>query len=849
MYLESPKQQQQQPPLQSTQQSPSHSCSESARQELRPKTPPPNSPPALMQTKPWGAHDKPDVRVERDLTPRASSTPKSRGAAGPKPAVLPWNVSAESKGLTTTLQLEKQHPLVEKTAVYYQGPNRDRSASAGRSVWMQQQSFQHRRIPPSSAAAANNATVSFFGADGSMPSADAFGGTGVASTSDLADLPMQAFSGLSSGLLSVFSAASSIVTSTGGPREGPVDALSQGLQGNMPIIAGVTGTVRRGRSGWSVAAGRVATQPDECAVTVAVRVRPFSVGEKLAEARRIMSADKSRMVVANPSAFADPDALLSSALAGAVPLQLKDSHHTHLFDHCLWSYDPTDAKDEYCDQAGVFDALGRRMLTQVERGKSVSCFAYGQTGSGKTHSLFGSICETQPPAAVEGSSQLGEEQGLLPRVFAGMLEAHKRSYAHDTTVLLSFLEIYNDKMRDLLAGEQDPPATVDSLRARDHPNRGTYVEGLIRRPVKDIGELMHLLQEGHTRRASSWSGWVPTANKSHVVATLELVPTAQLRAELTERRAAVQLAGSAQVVGAPSLPADYVWQSVKVQMCELAGSEVFETATAGETKLIGRSLAAVGTLVSAMARGESAPKLAFRDSTLTWLMRDCLNPASAHCALLATLSPAHTCFDESSKTLNYAERACHIRTRQFRFGEAKVPLTSTSSSAATSSSLTARPKATRSPSAGPMPAFSTSERHPTPSSARKRPAPLKRTPQRGEAEAKSSSAIPSTPSTPSSTRREPPGGEGFDSEMALIFADELRKNYQMLAAQHSGLQRELEDIRTDRDSMLEELHQLYDNGDGPLAEERERRSETEKALMDLQGRTQMLERWVCNLFA
>lgn len=108
----------------------------------------------------------------------------------------------------------------------------------------------------------------------------------------------------------------------------------------------------------------------------------------------------------------------------------------------------------------VFDCVGRDILDNAFQGYNACIFAYGQTGSGKSYTMMG----TQ------------DNKGIIPRLcdelFASI--AAKQSEDLSYKVEVSYMEIYNEKVRDLL----DPKSNKQSLKVREHNVLGPYVDGL-----------------------------------------------------------------------------------------------------------------------------------------------------------------------------------------------------------------------------------------------------------------------------------------------------------------------------------------------------------------------------------
>ncbi|CAE7324789.1 kif1, partial [Symbiodinium pilosum] len=112
---------------------------------------------------------------------------------------------------------------------------------------------------------------------------------------------------------------------------------------------------------------------------------------------------------------------------------------TFAFDRAYWSAKEADA--HYVSQEHLMDDLGHELRSNVLDGYNSCLFAYGQTGSGKTYSVLGS--ETPP-----------ESRGLLPRIVEDIFKTIERAPDEYATTI-SYLEIYNEQIRDLLRTGQE----------------------------------------------------------------------------------------------------------------------------------------------------------------------------------------------------------------------------------------------------------------------------------------------------------------------------------------------------------------------------------------------------------
>ncbi|XP_045502899.1 centromere-associated protein E-like [Colias croceus] len=260
-------------------------------------------------------------------------------------------------------------------------------------------------------------------------------------------------------------------------------------------------------------------------------------------------------------------------------------------------------------QEKVYNTIGRQVLASVSNGISACVLAYGQSATGKTYTMMGT--ETQP--------------GLIPRLCMALGEQNM-----DITV--SFLEIYNERVHDLLASEVLPCNSLPrrkgnawkDLRVREHPNKGPYVQNLRRVLVHDLESLLSVVSEGKRRRRTAATRRNCSSSRSHAV--LELAtPLATLQL--------VDLAGS-----------------------EKAGQEGYACSRQKEGANINKSLVALSNVISALVSGGGPGRFVpYRDSALTWLLKDCFT-GGANTFIIATISPSTACYGESASTLRWAAR-------------------------------------------------------------------------------------------------------------------------------------------------------------------------------------------------
>uniref|UniRef100_A0A8C3TCB8 Kinesin family member 13B n=1 Tax=Chelydra serpentina TaxID=8475 RepID=A0A8C3TCB8_CHESE len=296
------------------------------------------------------------------------------------------------------------------------------------------------------------------------------------------------------------------------------------------------------------------------------------------------------------------------------------------YDHCFWSLDES-VKEKFAGQDVVFKCLGENILQNAFEGYNACIFAYGQTGSGKSYTMMGTA----------------DQPGLIPRLCSGLFERAQKEENEEQSfkVEVSYMEIYNEKVRDLL----DPKGSRQSLKVREHNVFGPYVDGLSKLAVASYKDIESLMSEGNKSRTVAATNMNEESSRSHAV----------FKIILTHTLYDVQSGTSGEKVG-------------KLSLVDLAGSErATKTGAAGdrlkEGSNINKSLTTLGLVISALAdqaAGKNKNKFVpYRDSVLTWLLKDSLG-GNSKTAMVATVSPAADNYDETLSTLRYADRAKNI---------------------------------------------------------------------------------------------------------------------------------------------------------------------------------------------
>uniref|UniRef100_A0A8C9ZW96 Kinesin-like protein KIF16B n=1 Tax=Sander lucioperca TaxID=283035 RepID=A0A8C9ZW96_SANLU len=299
-----------------------------------------------------------------------------------------------------------------------------------------------------------------------------------------------------------------------------------------------------------------------------------------------------------------------------------------------FSYDSTDCKSStFVSQEKVFKDLGVDVLKAAFEGYNACVFAYGQTGSGKSYTMMGNPGDA----------------GLIPRfcesLFSRISAASRWDEASFRTEV-SYLEIYNERVRDLLRRKS---TQTYNLRVREHPKDGPYVEDLSKHLVQNYSDVEELMEAGNINRTTASTDMNDVSSRSHAIFTINFTQ-AKFDAEMPSETLS------------------------KIHLVDLAGSERADATGATGVRLkeggnINKSLVTLGNVISALADmtqdgvntnlKKKSVFVPYRDSVLTWLLKDSLG-GNSKTIMIATVSPADVNYGETLSTLRYANRAKNI---------------------------------------------------------------------------------------------------------------------------------------------------------------------------------------------
>ncbi|CAN7137735.1 unnamed protein product [Brassica rapa subsp. narinosa] len=350
-------------------------------------------------------------------------------------------------------------------------------------------------------------------------------------------------------------------------------------------------------------------------VQVLLRCRPFSDDELRSNAPQVLTCNDLQREVA-----------VSQNIAG------KHTDRVFTFDKV---FGPSAKQKELYDQAVV------PIVNEVLEGFNCTIFAYGQTGTGKTYTMEGECRRSKGGH----SGGLPAEAGVIPRAVKQIFDTLEGQEA-EYSVKVTFLELYNEEITDLLAPEDISRVASEDKQKKPLPlmedgKGGVLVRGLEEEIVTSANEIFTLLERGSSKRRTAETFLNKQSSRSHSLFSI----TIHIKEATPEGEELIKCG--------------------KLNLVDLAGSENISRSGARDGRAreageINKSLLTLGRVISALV--EHLGHIPYRDSKLTRLLRDSLGGRTKTC-IIATVSPAVHCLEETLSTLDYAHRAKHIRNK------------------------------------------------------------------------------------------------------------------------------------------------------------------------------------------
>ncbi|XP_015184259.1 PREDICTED: kinesin-like protein KIF14 [Polistes dominula] len=325
----------------------------------------------------------------------------------------------------------------------------------------------------------------------------------------------------------------------------------------------------------------------------------------------------------------------------SITVDCETSLHKFTYDHCFASYSDS-SMPKHASQEVIFNTMALPLIQNAFEGYNVCLFAYGQTGSGKSYSMMG------VESFQENSIDLDKEAGIIPRFCQQIFTQIPDNKNYKTTVEISYFEIYNEKIHDLLASTTNGDKRT-ALKVREHPVFGPYIVDLSQHCVTNYKDLQIWLKVGNSQRATAATGMNEKSSRSHSIFSIILTQT-----QLNDLKCSSSDAS----------------RRSKINLVDLAGSERLSQTCASGNRLregvsINKSLLTLGKVIASLAESTNNRKRGFvpyRESVLTWLLKESLG-GNSRTAMLGTVSPANIHLEETLATLRYASQARAIVNR------------------------------------------------------------------------------------------------------------------------------------------------------------------------------------------
>jgi kinesin family protein 11 len=274
----------------------------------------------------------------------------------------------------------------------------------------------------------------------------------------------------------------------------------------------------------------------------------------------------------------------------------------------------------YSTQKEVFEGVVRPIVDEALAGFNCTIFAYGQTGTGKTHTM-------------EGDIHSEEHAGIVPRTVNTILQQLEASDS-EYTIRVSFLELYNEELQDLLNTSGDR-----KLKLCEDLKKGVVCQNLEEITVLNAGDIFEILQKGILQRQTAETMMNKSSSRSHSIFTMKIM------------------------IKEYNVDGEEVVRHGQLNLVDLAGSECIgrsgaKNDRAREAGSINQSLLTLGRVITALV--DHHGHIPYRDSKLTRLLQESLGGRAKTC-IIATLSPSQLAVEETMSTLEYAYRAKSIK--------------------------------------------------------------------------------------------------------------------------------------------------------------------------------------------
>ena len=307
-------------------------------------------------------------------------------------------------------------------------------------------------------------------------------------------------------------------------------------------------------------------------------------------------------------------------------------------------------------QKEVYQRMIQDPVGRVTQGYNATVFAYGQTGTGKTYTMLGDdftvADDAQAARGGEGGGfgVISEGTGMIQRAALDLFSfvEGKEEQGLEVRLTCSYMEIYNEKLHDLLEPYKANPTTMShdphmihckkaGLEIRDDGHE-VFVAGLTEVEVPSLSTLMSVIEKGNRHREVRGTEMNQGSSRSHSILQISLKQ--QVR------------------------PNSHSFSTSKLNLVDLAGSERFPEQEVGSDRIseltsINSSLSALATVVASLTDRHKT-HIPYRDSKLTHILQDSLG-GNCSTTFIVTVSPSEMSAEESISTLKFADRARNIQ--------------------------------------------------------------------------------------------------------------------------------------------------------------------------------------------
>ena len=344
-------------------------------------------------------------------------------------------------------------------------------------------------------------------------------------------------------------------------------------------------------------------------ILVAIRCRPLSQREKeISQKETIQIINKKIIKLKDPNGFLNPN-------------NVRSKEQILEFDYAF------DNKDS---QETIFNNTTKPLIDGIINGFNATVFAYGATGAGKTYTMLGN----------------DENPGIMPLTFGELFKEIKKYSNREYTIKLCYLEIYNENIKDLLINNGP------NLELREDPNKGLFINGITEIITKSGEHILSILKKGNKNRTTEATNANQTSSRSHAI--LQIIVSYKEKINENDNKNNIN-----NNIKYGKLSLIDLAGSERASVTKNKGMRLFEGAN------INKSLLTLGNCINALSEYNvkgTKSHIPYRDSKLTRLLKDSLG-GNSRTVMIANISPFIYSFDDTYNTLNYADRAKHIKTR------------------------------------------------------------------------------------------------------------------------------------------------------------------------------------------